>query len=162
MTRKGQAAMEFLMTYGWAILAAIVAIGVLAYFGVFNPGNLGGATATLSPPMNANAFNILNDGCGGNDCVNIEVLQNSGQSITVASATLTITSGPSAGGSCADTTALPSGWSSGSEQTLAFDCGGAGNFTSGDTLAGEITVTYTTAGSSLVQQATGSFRGSVQ
>ncbi|MEK6885320.1 MAG: hypothetical protein AABY22_37155 [Nanoarchaeota archaeon] len=27
--------MEFLMTYGWAILAAIIAIGILAYFGVF-------------------------------------------------------------------------------------------------------------------------------
>lgn len=34
--RKGQAAMEFLSTYGWPILAAIIAIGVLAYFGVFN------------------------------------------------------------------------------------------------------------------------------
>ncbi len=34
--RKGQAAMEFLMTYGWAILAAIIAIGVLAYFGIFS------------------------------------------------------------------------------------------------------------------------------
>lgn len=38
MNKKGQAAMEFLMTYGWAILAAVVVIGVLAYFGVFNPG----------------------------------------------------------------------------------------------------------------------------
>lgn len=37
--KKGQAAMEFLMTYGWAILAAIIAIGVLAYFGVFSGGN---------------------------------------------------------------------------------------------------------------------------
>jgi hypothetical protein len=36
MDTKGQAAMEFLMTYGWAILAALVAIGALAYFGVFN------------------------------------------------------------------------------------------------------------------------------
>jgi len=38
--KKGQAAMEFLMTYGWAILAAIIAIGVLAAFGVFSPGKL--------------------------------------------------------------------------------------------------------------------------
>ncbi len=34
---KDSPAMEFLMTYGWAILAAIIAIGVLAYFGVFAP-----------------------------------------------------------------------------------------------------------------------------
>lgn len=35
--KKGQAAMEFLMTYGWAILGVMAAIGVLAYFGILNP-----------------------------------------------------------------------------------------------------------------------------
>jgi len=35
--RKAQAAMEFLMTYGWAILVVLVAIGALAYFGVLSP-----------------------------------------------------------------------------------------------------------------------------
>jgi hypothetical protein len=34
--RKGQAAIEFLITYGWAIMAAIVTIGALSYFGIFN------------------------------------------------------------------------------------------------------------------------------
>lgn len=33
--KNAQATMEFLMTYGWAILAGIIAIGILAYFGVF-------------------------------------------------------------------------------------------------------------------------------
>ena len=37
---KGQAAMEFLMTYGWAILVVLVAIGALAYFGVLSPETL--------------------------------------------------------------------------------------------------------------------------
>lgn len=36
MLRKSQAAMEFLMTYGWAIVVVMVMVGVLAYFGVFN------------------------------------------------------------------------------------------------------------------------------
>jgi hypothetical protein len=35
--KKSQAAMEFLMTYGWAILVVLVAIGALAYFGVLSP-----------------------------------------------------------------------------------------------------------------------------
>ena len=35
--RKGQAAMEFLMTYGWAILVVLVVIGALAYFGILSP-----------------------------------------------------------------------------------------------------------------------------
>jgi uncharacterized protein (UPF0333 family) len=37
MDKKAQAAMEFLMTYGWAILVVLVAIGALAYFGVLSP-----------------------------------------------------------------------------------------------------------------------------
>jgi hypothetical protein len=37
MYKKGQAAMEFLMTYGWAILVVLAAIGALAYFGVLSP-----------------------------------------------------------------------------------------------------------------------------
>jgi hypothetical protein len=40
MNKKGQAAMEFLMTYGWAILVVIAAIAALAYFGVLDPGRL--------------------------------------------------------------------------------------------------------------------------
>ena len=38
--KKAQAAMEFLMTYGWAILVVLIAIGALAYFGVLNPDRL--------------------------------------------------------------------------------------------------------------------------
>src|SRR3989344_3487840 len=49
--KKGQAAMEFLMTYGWAILAAVIAIGVLAYFGVFSPGNYMSNIVTVNQPF---------------------------------------------------------------------------------------------------------------
>lgn len=37
MMKKAQAAMEFLMTYGWAILVVLVVIGALGYFGVLSP-----------------------------------------------------------------------------------------------------------------------------
>jgi len=52
--KKGQAAMEFLMTYGWAILAAVVAIGVLAYFGVFSPGKYISDSCLVSAPLGCN------------------------------------------------------------------------------------------------------------
>ena len=39
-SNKGQAALEFIMTYGWAILVVLVAIGALAYFGVLSPDRL--------------------------------------------------------------------------------------------------------------------------
>ena len=35
--RRGQAALEFMMTYGWAILVVLAAIGALSYFGILNP-----------------------------------------------------------------------------------------------------------------------------
>lgn len=38
--RRAQAAMEFLMTYGWAILIVLIAIAALAYFGILSPGRL--------------------------------------------------------------------------------------------------------------------------
>ena len=37
---KQQSAMEYLMTYGWAILIIAVVLGVLYYLGVFNSSNL--------------------------------------------------------------------------------------------------------------------------
>jgi len=38
--KKAQAALEYLTTYGWAIMAAIVALGALSYFGFMNPTSL--------------------------------------------------------------------------------------------------------------------------
>ncbi len=35
--KKGQAALEFLTTYGWAFVVILVMIGALAYFGVLDP-----------------------------------------------------------------------------------------------------------------------------
>ncbi len=34
---KGQAAIEFLMTYGWAIMAVLVMIGAMSYLGLLSP-----------------------------------------------------------------------------------------------------------------------------
>lgn len=58
MNKKGQAAMEFLMTYGWAILVVLVAIGALAYFGVLNPSQFLPSSCTLAPGMGCDDFKI--------------------------------------------------------------------------------------------------------
>ena len=39
LQRLSQAALEFLMTYGWAILVVLVAVLVLSYFGILSPDN---------------------------------------------------------------------------------------------------------------------------
>lgn len=59
--RKGQAAMEFLMTYGWTILAAILVLGTLSYFSFFNPAKLSPDATILEPPFYAIAASADED-----------------------------------------------------------------------------------------------------
>ena len=46
MKRKAQAAMEYLMTYGWAILIVIIVAAALYALGVFNPATWTGTRST--------------------------------------------------------------------------------------------------------------------
>ena len=141
MNRKGQAAVEFLMTYGWAILAAIIAIGVLAYFGVFSPGKFTPSASVLSSPLYANNWQIKTTG------VSIEIKNNGGDDITLGNVTI-------AGcGSVDSGAALPAGGLA----TVAVPC----TLTNGVAFKGDVTVNYLKTGSSLSSQSTGTVAGKV-
>jgi len=56
--KRGQAAMEFLMTYGWALLVVLVAIGALAFFGVLNPSKFLPQACALGPGLACEDFKI--------------------------------------------------------------------------------------------------------
>ena len=58
MQRKGQAAMEFLMTYGWAILVVLVAIGALAYFGILSPSKFLPSSCMLSGGFSCTQYKV--------------------------------------------------------------------------------------------------------
>lgn len=60
--KKGQAAMEFLMTYGWALLVVLVAIGALAFFGVLNPSQFLPSTCTITPGLHCDDFIVNSTG----------------------------------------------------------------------------------------------------
>jgi len=60
--KKGQAAMEFLMTYGWAILVVLVAIGALAYFGVLSPQRFLPQSCQFGSGLGCESFKIATDG----------------------------------------------------------------------------------------------------
>ena len=78
MNKRGQAALEFLMTYGWAILVVMVIIGALAYFGVLNPMMFVPERCTLGTGLNCDqAFLIETDG------LTIRVLNSLGRDIRV-------------------------------------------------------------------------------
>jgi len=85
MKKKAQAAMEFLMTYGWAILVVLVVIGALAYFGVLNPQNLLPEKCTL--PMGLYCKDHRVDGTAST--VNFKLENGMGQGLMITSITIT-------------------------------------------------------------------------
>lgn len=143
MERKGQAAVEFLMTYGWAILAAIIAIGVLAYFGVFSPGKFTPTATVLNPPLYAQN-QLINAGS-----VTIEIKNNGGEDLTLGNVTITNCGSVSSGAALA----------AGSTASVAVPCSPA--LTVGTAFKGDITVSYTKAGSSLATASSGTVAGKV-
>ena len=59
--KRGQAALEFLMTYGWAILVVLVVIGALAYFGVLNPNILVPEKCTMATGLSCKDYKLYHD-----------------------------------------------------------------------------------------------------
>lgn len=48
---RGQAAMEYLMTYGWALIILVAVISVLFSMGVFNPQNYMSEECSFQPSL---------------------------------------------------------------------------------------------------------------
>ena len=148
MKIKGQAAMEFLMTYGWAILAAIVAIGALAYFGVFNSGNLITGNAIVNTPFYIQAWNIQS-GLGTDGGINLE-LKNGGEDYKIYNLSVS---------NCgvADLSLHPNYNALGQNVPISANdlesfqilCGLNTNLIEGDTFKGDIMIGYRKVGSSL-------------
>ncbi|MFA5174452.1 MAG: hypothetical protein WC438_04700 [Candidatus Pacearchaeota archaeon] len=144
MNKKGQAAMEFLMTYGWAILAAVIAIGVLAYFGVFSPGKYVTGNAVVNPPFYINAYNIK-----ASDGVTLEIKDNGGEDYTLTSVVV------SGCGTYSTSTPITTD----APAVITVTCAPA--LTEGDTLSEDITITYTKEGSTVELTSTGTVAGKV-
>jgi len=77
--KKLQAAMEYLMTYGWAILIIALALGVLYSLGVFNPNRLKPVGCFLPAPFSCQIQSFK----GSNGNLSILLGQGSGQTITI-------------------------------------------------------------------------------
>lgn len=144
MHKKGQAAMEFLMTYGWAILAAIIAIGVLAYFGVFSPGKYTTGSTVVNPPFYANSWNVQADVAGAGSGIVLELRNNGGEDFEIQSVDVA---------GCG-TFSTPTTVATGALQAFTVDCG-ATVLVEGDSFKGDITITYLKSGSTVELTSTG-------
>lgn len=83
--RRGQAALEFLTTYGWAFLVILVMIGALAYFGVINPNKFLPDRCQLQTEFACKDYQILQDGT-----VQFYFMNNLGQNVDELSFNATV------------------------------------------------------------------------
>lgn len=133
--RKAQAAMEFLMTYGWAILVVLVAIGALAYFGVLNPSRFLPNSCTLIPGISCDEFKVDPDGGAGAD---ITIVARNGMGDDLTAVTLTLVGD---GTACASTNSnTVASWGDGASQTFTFACT---TEPTGNRFKSDVTIAYT-------------------
>jgi len=142
--KKGQASMEFLMTYGWAILAAVLAVGALAYYGVFNPGS------SLPDACTINGLVSCDESVVNGTGVYLILRNGAGSSITLNSVTV---------GDC--TVATPAASISDSD-TYGIQLTGCSQGSADAKYSGSIELDYTLAGKTISTQAKGDIRGTVR
>jgi len=61
MRNRGQAAIEFLVTYGWAILGVLIVISMLGYFGIFNTQRYVNDVCYFGDQMTCEDYILYND-----------------------------------------------------------------------------------------------------
>ncbi len=125
--KRGQAAMEFLMTYGWAILAAVIVIGVLASFGVFSPSKYVPTSCVLSAPFGCDKNQIA----ATTSAVSLVIRNGGGDSMNVLSVGVSGCGTDTTGYTMADQTT----------QLVSVTCSPA--LTSGEKFSGDVSVLYT-------------------
>ena len=87
MARKGQASLEYLMTYGWAILIITVVIAIIIGSGMFSPKNSAANYAISPPQMPVSSF--LMNGSDTGTTLSLNLSNNFGYKIKITGITLT-------------------------------------------------------------------------
>jgi hypothetical protein len=81
---KGQAALDFLMTYGWALLLIVLAVGALFALGVFDISGFLGSRATGFAQVHVAAWRVDSAGV-----LTVKLTDQAGTDINVTNATWT-------------------------------------------------------------------------
>jgi hypothetical protein len=145
MQRKGQAAMEFLMTYGWAILAAVIAIAVLAYFGVFSPGKSMPNICTLNAPLGCEEM-AMGVSATGPNTLTMVVRNGAGDTLVISNLSVA---------GCSTVAPYYINISDGTAPTVVLNCTNS----LGTKFSGSINVIYKRLSGTLTQTTTGTISG---
>jgi hypothetical protein len=89
--KKGQAALEYLLTYGWAILIIAAVIAIIIGSGMFSPKNSAANYAVSPPQMPVNGFMMTGE--SGDILLKVNLSNNFGYKIRVDGITVTYRDG---------------------------------------------------------------------
>ncbi len=142
--------MEFLMTYGWAILVVLAAIGALAYFGVLSPSRFLPNDCIIQGGFSCKDYKV--DGTANQ--VRFKVINNLGVDAKTVNVSMSTT----------DCTLTNSNVALGQmnnrdEKQVTFNCTAG---TLSGSFRGNINVTYIKSGDSESHVASGQLTGSVE
>ena len=112
---KGQAALEFLTTYGWAFLVILIMIGSLAYFGILSPGKILPSRCNFGAEFQCLDYQIAG---GTINTFKLRLKSNVGEPVDVTS--IILGSESTTAYSCATPPALPTGWGTGEIKDLTW------------------------------------------
>ncbi len=149
--------MEFLMTYGWAILVVLAAIGALAYFGVLSPDKFLPDKCTANPPFACTEYKV-------NSTTVFMKLQNSaGVDVALSGVTISCNGGTNVANA---TSGAASTVINGNTATLIWDGGslptGCGPLGNGNRFRATYDITYVKSGESVSHTGSGSIQARVE
>ena len=81
--RKGQAALEYLTTYGWGFLVILVVLGALAYFGFFSPTKYIPARCTFGSQLQCVDYQLQAASGNNNGVILLKLRNNFGDDIVI-------------------------------------------------------------------------------
>ena len=85
LKQKSQAAMEFLLTYGWAIIIIIVLVSALAYHGVLDMNRFLPRHCILEAGLYCQDFKIYSNGQAGEDGITLFIKNSRGKTLVIKS-----------------------------------------------------------------------------
>ncbi len=91
--KRGQAALEFLTTYGWAFLVILIMISALAYFGVLNPSQFLPERCNMAKEFSCRDYKVTEVTPGEELAFNLSVVNQVGNSVEINGANVS-TSNP--------------------------------------------------------------------
>ncbi len=130
---KGQTAVEYLMTYGWAILIILIVAGVLAYYGIFAPAGFLGPTA-----RGFGQIQVLNPWAVSSAGMTLNLANRVGGAVSVTVANVTIDATPYL---CTPAAELPIASGDDDTFTCTFDSAITGA-TAGETYSAVVVISY--------------------